>query len=101
MNQTEFLTALDAVSSRFNWVYSDNRLVGTGRRGAARGVTVNPVTAVALASGLGTFPNTKRGTVRAARQLGMSQELALAIYSQSNRGHAQIVRGKMLDTVFN
>ena len=101
MNQTEFLTALETVSSRFSWTYTNNRLVGTGRRGAVRGVTVNPVTAVALTSGLGTFPNTKRGAVRAARQLGMSQELAMAVYSQSNRGHAQIVRGKMLSTVFN
>lgn len=100
MNQVEFLAALSSVRGQYSWEYDSNRLVGTARRGAQKGQLYNPVTAVAESTRTGTYPNTKRGTERAARSLGMTQELASAIYSQSNRGHAQIVRGKMLTTVF-
>ena len=96
MNQYEFLEALESVSSQYTWDYSDNRLVGVSRRGSTKGLSFNPVTAVANSYGLGVYPSTKRGTERAARLLGMTNELANAVYSQSNRGHAQIVRGKML-----
>src|SRR5210317_1060115 len=96
MNQNEFLTALSKVSNGYKWdYYTDNRLLGV--RG---GRTFNPVTAVAHSQGHGFFPANKKGTVRAAKKLGMTTNLANAIYSQSNRGHAQIVRGKMLSTVF-
>jgi hypothetical protein len=50
-------------------------------------------------TGLGNFPTTKRGTLRAARALGITEGLALAVLSRSNRGHAQIVRGKMLNMI--
>jgi len=96
MNQNEFLTTLSKVSSGYKWdYYTDNRLLGV--RG---GKTFNPVTAVAHSLGHGVFPTTKRGTLQAARKIGMNSNLATAIYSQSNRGHAQIVRGKMLSTLF-
>lgn len=100
MNQYEFLNALANSYRQYSWDYADNRLVGVSRRGPTKGLAFNPVTAVANSFGYGTFPNTKRGTQRAARTLGITQELANAVYSQSNRGHAQIVRGKMLNTVF-
>lgn len=99
MNQYEFLEVLSQVSSHYTWDYVDNRLVGVSRRGKSKGSTFNPVTAVANSLGLGIFPANKRGTERAARALGITQELANAVYSQSNRGHAQIVRGKMLDVL--
>jgi hypothetical protein len=96
MNQNEFLTTLARVSGSYKWdYYTDNRLLGV--RGNK---TYNPVTAVAHSLGHGTFPTTKRGTLQAARKIGMTQNLANAVYSQSNRGHAQIVRGKMLN-IFN
>ena len=96
MNQNEFLTMLSKVSGHYNWdYYTDNRLLGI--RG---GRTFNPVTAVAYSQGHGFFPANKRGTVSAAKKLGITTNLANAIYSQSNRGHAQIVRGKMLSTLF-
>jgi len=100
MNQVEFLEALATVGNQYVWSYDSNRLTGISRRGTNRGVAFNPVTAVANSSGVGVFRNTKRDTLRAARAIGMSPELANAIYSQSNRGHAQIVRGKMLSTLF-
>jgi hypothetical protein len=92
MNQNEFLNLFEECSSGYNWEYVGNRLVGT--RG---GRTFNPVTAVAFICNLGYHPPTKRGTLRAARLLGISQALATAVHSTSNRGHAQIVRGKMLN----
>lgn len=100
MTQNEFLTSLGSSYRHYSWDYQDNRLVGVSRRGSTKGIVFNPVTAVANSCGYGTFPNTKRGTQRAAKALGITNELANAVYSQSNRGHAQIVRGKMLSTIF-
>lgn len=92
MNQNEFLTVLSNVAGNYSWhYYSDNRLLGV--RG---GRTFNPVTAVAYSEGHGFFQPNKRGTMSAARKLGITSNLANAIYSKSNRGHAQIIRGKML-----
>ena len=94
MTQYDFLKTLNKVYRSYTWDYTDNRLVGTrGRR------TFNPVTAVAYSVGYGYNPPTKRGTLTAARSLGITTALANAVYSQSNRGHAQIIRGKMCDTV--
>jgi hypothetical protein len=99
MNQYEFLESLQNFSREYSWKYTQNRLVGVGCRGKNRGRVFNPVTAVANSFGLGYFPNTKRGILSAAKALGITQELANSVYSQSNRGHAQIVRGKMLTVV--
>lgn len=99
MNQYEFLEALSGIVNQYDWDYVNNRLTGVARRGKARGVVFNPVTALANSYGLGVYPATKRGTASAARVLGITQELANAVHSQSNRGHAQIVRGKMLSTL--
>lgn len=100
MTQATFLHTLTGVSSAYSWEYVDNKIVGVARRGQHKGKTVNPVTAVAASVGRGYFENTKRGTERAARAIGITPQLAMAVYSGSNRGHAQIVRGKMLGTLF-
>lgn len=99
MNQSEFLEVLSSVYSSYSWQYTNNRLTGTAKRGDVKGSVFNPVTAVAYKLSATYYPNTKRGTLQAARSLGMTTELATAVYSQSNRGHAQIVRGKMLNIV--
>jgi hypothetical protein len=96
MTQEEFLTELSAVFNKYEWTYVNNTLQAVVRRGKDKGLTCNPITAVARSTGVGTYPSTKRGTLRAAKALGITQELALAVLSRSNRGHAQIVRGKML-----
>jgi len=98
--QTLFLESLAQNSHRYSWKYVDNKIVGIAKRGKYRKQVFNPVTAVAESLGFGYFDNNKRGTQRAAKAIGITQELALAIYSPSNRGHAQIVRGKMLQTLF-
>lgn len=92
MKQNEFLNLFEKCSTNYSWEYVGNRLIGT--RG---GKTFNPVTAVAYSSNLGYNPTTQRGTHRAAKMLGITPQLANAVHSQSNRGHAQIVRGKMLN----
>ena len=99
MNQYEFLEALDSVATQYSWSYVGNRLVGVSKRGTTKGLSFNPVTAVANTYGLGFYESTKRGTLSAGKKLGITEELANAVHSQSNRGHAQIVRGKMLNTV--
>lgn len=100
MTQTDFLKTFAKYARLYNWTDDKNRLVGTKKRGRYAGVPFNAVTAVAHSLGLGVFPNTKRGTQQAARQLGMTQNLAMAVYSRSNRGHAQIVRGKLHNEAF-
>ena len=100
MTQTVFLDTLTRVSSAYSWRYVDNKIVGVARRGQHKGKTFNPVTAVAGSLGNGYFENTKRGTERAAKSIGITPQLAMAVHSGSNRGHAQIVRGKMLETIF-
>jgi len=100
MTQTVFLETLTRVSSAYSWEYVENKIVGVARRGQHKGKTFNPVTAVAGSLGSGYFENTKRGTERAARAIGITPQLAMAVYSGSNRGHAHIVRGKMLETIF-
>jgi len=92
MNQNEFLNLFEKCSGGYNWEYSGNRL-----EGPRAGRVFNPDTAVAFTCNLGYNPPTKRGTLKAARLLGISRALAMAVHSTSNRGHAQIVRGKMLN----
>ena len=99
MTQEEFLTELSGVFSRYEWTYVNNTLQAVVRRGRDKGLVCNPITAVARTTGTGTYPSTKRGTLRAAKALGITEQLALAVLSRSNRGHAQIVRGKMLEAL--
>ena len=99
MNQTEFLNVFSQVAGSYDWSYDNNNLTAKVTRGKFRGSTVNPITAVTLTTQSQYFPNTKRGTLQASRSIGISPQLALAVYSTSNRGHAQIVRGKLLDLV--
>lgn len=96
MTQSEFLEKFTSVLHKCEWSYENNLIKGVIKRGNDRGVKVNPVTIVARNFGYGKFPATQYGTMRAARKLGITDELALAILSSSNRGHAQIIRGKIL-----
>lgn len=99
MTQAEFLTLFSKVASGYKWTYTDNSLVGVARYGKTRGQLYNPVTAVARTARVGEFTNTTRGTTQAARALGLSNGVLGAILSKSNRGHAQIVRGRLLEAV--
>ena len=99
MNQQTFLEALSQTTKAYSWSYDHNRIVGVARNGTARGQRFNPITAVARTMRLGTFANTKRGTVQAARALGRTTGTVNSVLSTSNRGNAQVVRGRLLESL--
>ena len=96
MNQEQFFQTLSQTTNAYKWSYEGNQVVGVARNGADRGKTFNPVTAVARTQRLGTYANTKSGTITAANQLGLSQGTASSVLCTSNRGNAQVVRGRTL-----
>tara|TARA_R110000824_G_scaffold174475_1_gene352647 strand:+ start:925 stop:1236 length:312 start_codon:yes stop_codon:yes gene_type:complete len=96
VNQEQFFQTLSQTTNAYKWSYEGNQVVGVARNGADRGKTFNPVTAVARTQRLGTYANTKRGTITAANQLGLSQGTASSVLCTSNRGNAQVVRGRTL-----
>ena len=94
MDQSTFLNTFSTISSSYNFRRDGTQLVGNvGEH------KFNPITALCHQYNGKLYRNNKRETLRAARTIGMSQELALAVYSKSNRGHSQVVRGKMLQIV--
>lgn len=99
MDQQTFLSALSQTTKAYAWTYEGNRIVGVARNGTARGQKFNPVTAVARSLRHGTFANTQRGTAQAARALGLSTGTVSSVLSTSNRGNAQVVRGRILESL--
>jgi hypothetical protein len=100
MRFSEFYNYLEHISVSYHWDIDDNnKIVATIRSGPARGLTLNPITALAHKVGLGFFDNTRDGTELAASFLGMSRKLARNIYSATlatyNTGNTQVVRGKI------
>ena len=78
MRSNEFYSQLSQVSNTYNWsVTNGNAIVGEGVRGKARGVTFNPITAVAYRKGHGTFGSNKRETLKAGKALGLSNTCLL------------------------
>ena len=101
MGINEFYESLSSLSSstyQFS-INAKNVITGEGRRGKAKGISFNPVTAVAFSEGHGSYGTTKRDTLRAGRALGLtktfSENLYQATINHSNRGHSQVVRGKV------
>mgnify|MGYP001236624466 CR=1 FL=1 len=100
MKSSEFFSQLSQVSTTYNWSLTDsNTIIGEGRRGKAKGVTFNPITAVAFRKGHGTFGSNKRETLKAGRALGLDSTFTNNLYqattNYSNRGHSQVVRGRI------
>lgn len=100
MNTTEFINRLNSLSSSYHWTVDDhNKVVAKIRSGPNRGLTLNPVTALAHKAGYGVCDNTRNGTEYAASLLGLSRKIARNIYSatlgHNNRGNTQVVRGKI------
>jgi hypothetical protein len=100
MGISEFYDSLSSLPVSYTWsIQGQNVIVGTGSRGNARGLTFNPVTAVAFAEGYGSFGTNKRDTLRAGRTLGLTRTFTENLYqattNYSNRGHSQVVRGKV------
>lgn len=100
MNQSSFLSTLKKIRNCFNWDTNEtNNYYGVARYGQYKGRSFNPITAVALSLNLGYFPNTTSGIQRATQKLGITNQFVEAIFSPSNRGHAQVVRGKLNDVL--
>ena len=100
MDRCEFYRKLSETSSTYSWEVSPSQsLTTTGKRGKTRGVTLNPVTAVAYRQGKGVYASNKRGTQQAGKALGLTKTFTENLYqattNQSNRGNSQVVRGKI------
>ena len=100
MERSDFYCSLSKLPTTYNWNVEDNKSIAAVKtRGPAKGKTFNPVTAVAHKLGLGTFGHTKRDTLKAGTALGLPREFTSHVYdattSVSNRGNAQVVRGKI------
>ena len=100
MERSDFYCSLSKLPRTYNWNVEDNKTIAAVKtRGPAKGKTFNPVTAIAHKSGLGIFGHTKRDTLKAGTALGLPREFTSHVYaattSVSNRGNAQVVRGKI------
>lgn len=100
MTTTEFIDRLYNLSTSYHWsVDSDNKVVAQIKSGPNRGLTLNPVTALAHKSGFGICDNTRDGTEYASSLIGLPMTTARKIYSATlgtnNRGNTQVVRGKI------
>jgi len=100
MERNDFYQALSAAPETFSWAVGDsNSIVATKTRGKGRGETYNPVTAVASYLGVGSFGSNKRETLKAGTALGLPRSFTETVYSAStsasNRGNAQVVRGRI------
>ena len=100
MENNEFYQSLNVLPVSYDWTVGDNKsITATKTRGVARGTAFNPVTALAHTLGLGTYGTNKRETQKAGRALGLSRTFVSHVYdastSVSNRGNAQVVRGKI------
>ena len=100
METSEFYQSLTTLPVSHSWTVGDNKSITAEKtRGKDRGSSVNPVTAVAQSKGLGTYGTNKRETLKAGKALGLSRAFASTAYdaatSVSNRGNAQVVRGKI------
>lgn len=104
MNFNDFLNKLYNVSSSYHWTLNKNKkVVATIQSGPNKGLTLNPITALAHKAGLGFFSDTRDGTEWAASYLGISRDFARNIYSATlgsyNHGNIQVVRGKIRSTL--
>lgn len=99
MNYSDFFDRLENVANAYHWDINNKRVVATIQRGPFRGLTLNPITALAHKSGLGLFNNTREDTEYAASLLGISRKFARHVYSATlgtyNHGNTQVVRGRI------
>ena len=100
MESRECYSKLSQTSSTYQWEGSEKKTItATGKRGKVKGSALNPVTAVAYKQGKGVFASNKRGTQQAGKALGLTKTFTENLYqattNHSNRGHSQVVRGKI------
>lgn len=103
MNQTEFFQTLrESLGSNRNYTFgvnNNNTITGVIKAGPNRGVEVNPVTAFVYQQTGNLHKNNKKETLKAGRTVGLTTKFVDQLYSattaSSNRGNAQVVRGKI------
>ncbi len=100
MERNEFYRTLSRLKKQYNWeINEDNSIVATSTGQRRSAVTYNPVTAVANWHGYRVSSNNKRETLKLGRALGLTRDFVEHVYdattSMSNRGNAQVVRGKL------
>jgi len=99
MENNEFYTTLASLPKSYSFGVVDNTIVGSTNRGSAKGVTFNPVTAVAYRQTGEVYGTNKRETLKAGRALGLNRSFTETVYNAttgvSNRGNTQVVRGKV------
>lgn len=99
MERSEFYNTLESLPSSYRFGVEDNTIIGSTNRGPARGVTFNPITAVAFRVTGEVYGTNKREAQKAGRALGLPREFVNHVYDAtngvSNRGNAQVVRGKI------
>ena len=96
MESNEFYSTLASLPSTYRFDVEGKAIKG---RGAARGATLNPVTAVAYRTTGQVYGTNKRETLKAGTAVGLTREFATHVYNAttgvSNRGNSQVVRGKI------
>tara|TARA_Y100001938_G_C8099234_1_gene440351 strand:- start:5370 stop:5687 length:318 start_codon:yes stop_codon:yes gene_type:complete len=99
MESREFYTSLASLPKSYNFGVEENTIVGSTTRGKGRGLKFNPVTVLAFRETGEVFGTNKRETLKAGKALGLTREFTTHVYnattSVSNRGNAQVVRGKI------
>lgn len=99
MESSEFYYSLETLPSNYRFDVQDKTIVGSVNRGPARGTTFNPITAVAFRQTGEVYGTNKRASQKAGRALGLDREFINHVYDAtngaSNRGNAQVVRGKI------
>lgn len=98
MRESEFLNALRGVSRSYKWVNEEGQITGVAKNGIrrnGRGSKFNPITAVARTMRVGVFPSTRNGTEKAAKALGLNNNLVEELFSSDNRGHSQVIKGRV------
>jgi|TARA_R110000851_G_scaffold8311_1_gene32051 hypothetical protein len=99
MESNEFYSTLASLPSTYRFDVEGKAIKGRLTRGAARGATLNPVTAVAYRTTGQVYGTNKRETLKAGTAVGLTREFATHVYNAttgvSNRGNSQVVRGKI------
>ncbi len=99
MNYREFFDRLENIGTSYRWTVENNKVLATIQSGPLKGLTLNPITALAHKSGLGFFDNNIRDTEYAASLLGFTRQFTRNVYSAIvggyNHGNTQVVRGRI------
>ena len=99
MESREFYTSLASLPKSYSFGVEQKTITGSTTRGKGRGLTFNPVTVLAFRETGEVFGTNKRETLKAGKALGLTREFTTHVYnattSVSNRGNAQVVRGKI------